>query len=682
MTYCCLMLLSTSSVAQQSSQSAAGKAAQIRVYQRDYFDPYNPQTARDIIDRIPGFSFDPGDNLRGFGAAAGNVLVDGVRPTSKSGGIEDALTRIPANDVARIEVIRGAAGTSEATGQSLVANIIRVGQGRVASWRLKIERNSEGTINPLFEGSLAAPLGDWSTSTKLTAFWEEFDLVGRRDRFDANGNLTLAQTEDRPSVLTEGFISSEAIRQFDIDTLTLSARAGISGFLPDTERFQFDDREPDAVPDGSVTIDFDSVRWTGEASVDWVRKLSNDWSFKMLLLATAAPLDQTTSIRNERPVPLFSGGSNFRNRQFPIESIIRSTMARAGNRKLKPEFGMELAYNRLDSEFELLSIDADGSASPVLLPAANVLVEEIRAEAFSNLIWAMSPQWTVETGIAIEASSISVSGDAENKQSFFFAKPFANLLYRPSESLQVQLSMRRSVGQLDFGDFAASADGEQDREFGGNPDLAPDQNWRASMSADWRRESSGALNIELFHEWRDNVLEQVRLPSDAFGLGNAGSARVWGLIASASVQMQPIIPGGLLEVRATLQDSKFMDPLIGRTRDLNNIPTPSITMNFRQDIPVLQWSWGINYIVVRNNDFFFGNELSRFREGSQLELFAETTRYFDIKSRLALRGVGGRNFRTERLFFSPDRAGSFIGTEQVDRDRGMFITLTLEGQSS
>ena len=651
------------------------------MYQRAYFDPYNPQTARDIVDRIPGFSFDPGDDLRGFGGAAGNVLVDGVRPTSKSGGIEDALTRIPANDVAQVEVIRGTAGTSEATGQSVVANIIRVGTGRVASWRLKIERNSEGTINPLFEGSLAARLGDWSTSTKLTAFWEEFDLAGRRDRFDADGNLTLAQTEDRPSVLTEGFVSSEAIRQFDAGTLTLNARAGVSGFLPDTDRFQFDARRPDDAPDGRVQIDFDSVRWTGEASADWVTKLSSDWSFKTLLLATTAPLDETNEVRIERPLQSFSGGSSFRNRQFPIETILRSTIARPGDRKLKPEFGLELAYNRLDSEFELLNIDADGVQTPVLLPAANVLVEELRAEAFSNLIWSLSPQWTVETGIALEASQISVSGDTENQQSFVFAKPFTNLLYRPSQSLQFQLGVRRSVGQLDFGDFAASADAEQDREFGGNPELAPDQTWRTAFSVDWRTESSGAINVELFHEWRSDVLEQVRLTEDAFGLGNAGNARVWGLITSASLPLTPLVAGGLLEVRATVQDSKFTDPLINQPRVLNNIASPTVSVNFRQDIPAGQWSWGINYIAVRNNDFFFGNETSSFREGSQIELFAETTRYFDIKSRLALRGVGGRNFFTERRFFSPDRSGMFVGSEQVDRDRGMFVTLTLEGQS-
>ena len=652
----------------------------IQTYRRSFFDRFNPQTARDIVDRIPGFTFDPGDDLRGFGGAAGNVLVDGARPTSKTGGIGDALTRIPANDVARVDVIRGAAGASEATGQTVVANIIRSGSKRSASWRAELERNSEGVIYPRFEGSLTAKAGAWSTSTKVNGFWEQFDLVGRRDRFDADGALTVAQTEDRPSAFTQGFVSTEALRPLAGGTLTLNGRGGYSGFFPVTDRFQFDGREPDGAPDGRIYVDFDSVQWTGEASVDWTRTFSSDWTFKTILLASSKPLDEQTVVREERPVRTIGGGSRFTNRQIPIETIFRTTLARSGDRSLKPEFGVEAAYNRLDSEFALFSRDANGAETPVALPASDVVVEELRGEAFANLIWAAAPKWTVETGLAVEASEISVSGDAENTQTFFFAKPFANVLYRPTSTLQLRLGARRSVGQLDFGDFAASADGEQDRQFGGNPDLGPDQTWRASFAVDWRREALGALNVELFHEWRSDVLEQLVLPSGAFGLANAGEGRVWGATASGSLQLGRIIPGGLLEVRATVQDSTFDDPLTGETRVLDDIASPTITLNFRQDLTSIKSSWGVNYTAVENNRFVFGNETSSFRQGDEVALFVETTRYLGVKSRLSLRGVGGRNFRTERLFFAPDRSGAFVGSEIVDRDRGMFVTLTVEGQ--
>jgi hypothetical protein len=232
-----------------AQQQTAGETKGRQVYPRSFFDPFNPQTARDMVDRVPGFTFDAGDDSRGFGGSAGNVLIDGARPTNKSGGIEDALRRIPANDVDRIEVIRGAAGAGEAQGQSVVANIIRAGRDRSISWKAEIERNSEGVTYPRVEGSLTARLGDWSTSTKLNGFWEQFDIVGRRDRLGPDGALVTAQTDDRPSVLTQGFAASEASRAFGGGKLTINTRFGYSGFFQVTDRFQFEARARDDSPD-------------------------------------------------------------------------------------------------------------------------------------------------------------------------------------------------------------------------------------------------------------------------------------------------------------------------------------------------------------------------------------------------------------------------------------------------
>lgn len=78
-----------------------------QVYPAAYFAEFSPQTALDIATHTPGFVLVSGDEVRGFGGAAGNVLIDGARPASKSGGIEDVLRRIPAAQVERVEVIQG-----------------------------------------------------------------------------------------------------------------------------------------------------------------------------------------------------------------------------------------------------------------------------------------------------------------------------------------------------------------------------------------------------------------------------------------------------------------------------------------------------------------------------------------------------------------------------------------------
>ena len=53
-------------------------------YEAAYFTQFSPRTALDIAARVPGFSLDLGDtNTRGFAGAAGNVVINGARPSSK-----------------------------------------------------------------------------------------------------------------------------------------------------------------------------------------------------------------------------------------------------------------------------------------------------------------------------------------------------------------------------------------------------------------------------------------------------------------------------------------------------------------------------------------------------------------------------------------------------------------------
>lgn len=59
------------------------------VYPADFYKPFQPQTALDMLERTPGFILSEGTSLRGFGNAAGNVLIDGQRPTVKGGDQRD-----------------------------------------------------------------------------------------------------------------------------------------------------------------------------------------------------------------------------------------------------------------------------------------------------------------------------------------------------------------------------------------------------------------------------------------------------------------------------------------------------------------------------------------------------------------------------------------------------------------
>lgn len=122
----CPLMIPAAALAQAPADVAAPASAQgVTSYAPDFFADARPTTALDMIERLPGFVLDGGDNVRGFEGAAGNVLIDGRRPASKSDSLEEILRRIPASQVVRIDLIRGGAPGIDMQGKSVMANLIR-----------------------------------------------------------------------------------------------------------------------------------------------------------------------------------------------------------------------------------------------------------------------------------------------------------------------------------------------------------------------------------------------------------------------------------------------------------------------------------------------------------------------------------------------------------------------------
>ena len=651
----------------------------VQTYERPYFDQYTPQTARDLIDRLPGFRLDIGKELRGFGAGAGNVLINGERPSSKTGGLEDALSRISADDVERIEIIRGSAGASESAGQSIVANIVTKDEGTSGSWELQLERAAHGKINVSGEFNYSANIGEWSTSTSLNVSTSRQPVEGQRISRDSAGELTLTQSESRPSDITNYIISSEAERTLWGGNFRINSRVRHRPAEIETERLRFDGRFPDNAPDQRQRLFLDIPLTQFELGADWSKPVAENWELKMLSVSNYGHVESEQTNLIERPIGARQSLSTFTSSEESFETVFRTTYSHTGEANLKPEFGGELAYNRLDSALALSIQDQTGS-SEIVLPAANVVVEELRGEACANLVWKATPRLTIESGLAAELSEISVSGDADSTQSFSFLKPFASLIYDARPGLQFTMGARRSVGQLDFSDFAASASADDDRLLAGNPELGPDQTTRIFLSTDYRNEVAGSYNVEIFHEWRDDVLEQIILPSGTSGTANAGDGRFWGITATASLPIEKILPGARVDIETEFLDSTFLDPVTGQSRALSSIDTPTISIEFRQDVPSQQFAWGASYRGETEGTFFFTDEVSLNRDGVNWTAFVETTKLFGVKTNLEFSGIGAQKFFRGREFFSPNRSGVFDGSEIVRTERGMAVTLTTSAQ--
>ena len=141
-------------------------------YDAAFFTQFNPQNALDMVRQTPGFSLDGGDGRRGFSGAVGNLLIDGLRPSSKSQSLETLLSQIPASQVVRLELLRGAAIAGDASGASVLLNVVRTPSAGSGLWNIQLGQHSEA-IRPSGDLSYSGRSGqiEWGVglSPEVTA---------------------------------------------------------------------------------------------------------------------------------------------------------------------------------------------------------------------------------------------------------------------------------------------------------------------------------------------------------------------------------------------------------------------------------------------------------------------------------------------------------------------------------
>ena len=117
------LALPASSFAQEVVPVAASETdSAIIDYEAGFFNEFAPVTALDMVNRLPGFSLDNGNTQRrGLADAFGNLLINGARPSDKSIGLGTVLSRIPADQVLSIQLIRELIGGDKSVAPDCLA---------------------------------------------------------------------------------------------------------------------------------------------------------------------------------------------------------------------------------------------------------------------------------------------------------------------------------------------------------------------------------------------------------------------------------------------------------------------------------------------------------------------------------------------------------------------------------
>jgi outer membrane receptor protein involved in Fe transport len=621
--------------------------SEIVTYPARFFDQYQPLTALDMVRQVPGFQVNDGDDLRGFGGAAGNILINDRRPSAKQDLASAILSRIPAANVKRIDLIRGQSQDINMLGHTIVANVI-MSEDVLATnrWETSMTYTSP------------SPLG-LGTSLSLSDQWANIDynfgldlerdtngITGTVERYNAENTLSETRVDNRKQ-------TGIALRGVYLNASSLLGRTLYNlntkiGFR-ESDGLEVSRRTRLAPVDDPYDIYFiDKGRQPQiEIGIDAERLLNPELQGKAIFLLTHRNQDATSSEES-----IHSSGDRFRFRLADEETVTTEGIARvefdwSGWAGHAVKANIEGAYNVLDNGLVLTDDRGNG---PVVLdvPNANSRVEEIRGDVLLNDIWSLG-QWVWEYGLGAETSTITQTGDADQQRSFFFFKPKSLLTYSPNKQQQSRLRLAREVAQLNFNEFVSTTIFVDDDLVLGNPNLKPETTWIAELSHEHRFGDLGVVTLTGFHHWITDVMDLLPVTDQFEVPGNIGDGRRWGLELASTLPLTWInLTGARLDLRMRWQDSKVTDPVTGNTRELSadggfsgppGIPIRSendyvVDIIYRQDFEGSAWAWGWDTAFQADRPVYKVNELETFGEGLELNAFIETTRWLGMKIRV------------------------------------------------
>jgi outer membrane receptor protein involved in Fe transport len=554
-----------------------------------------PNTALDMINRLPGFSFDGGDQVRGFAGAAGNVLIDGQRPTIKTDSLGDTLARITIDQVERIEVIRGSVPGIDMQGQTVVANVIRK---KVDTFQQVL------TLRSFIFSDTGKTIPGWNYSATRRFGEHQFDFsAGRGISMDdsvGTGWRTTVDAANRSLLLfedsqTEGDGVVHSVRG-NYKGPQLGGTLSVNGLMS-TDEFKNEQRFFTLSSEERFVSR--SANDRGEIGLNYTTKLTPDleWETLGLFKLAVGSLDATG---------VTGGGSQL----FEIEAeagerIGRSELRYTMSPELSFEGGGEVAYNYREQQVGLTV-----NTAPVALPASDVLVEELRGEAFVQGSWRPAPQWTLEGGIRVERSTIEQSGDTQKERSFTYPKPRLSASWSPTEDDQLRLRVERELGQLNFQDFASEVNLNSGQQSTGNSDLEPSKTWVYEAAYEKRFWDGAAAVLTLRHEDISDVVDLFprRVPVDTdndgiddstaliSGPGNIGDGTNDVVSLNLTLPLAKVgLKGAEVKIETLWQESEVTDPLTGEKRRISGQRPEDITFNFRQDLPEHNLTFGLGW---------------------------------------------------------------------------------------
>jgi hypothetical protein len=687
------MVQSQPQAEQTTATGPTTSADEVMSYEAGFFSRYQPRNALDMVRQVPGFLLDDGEDNRGFGAAAGNVLINGRRPSAKQNTPSAFLTRISAGQVERIELIRNQVRGIDMLGHSALVNIILYGDmpARVR-YETSLRHNNRGPIKPTVDISLTDRWGDIDYTAGFYSEREANGETGDRILYDDMGNVV--ETSDTGQKSTGIEVVGTLSGSTWIGESLINANGKISSDSRNPR--QHIEISPQSLPGGlrQEFIEDELVIKGMEVGTDVVRNLNEDLLGKAIFLLYMEKIPKTSTRRLVNTSGIETLLRIADTDTDTTEGIARLEFNWSGMEGHAIQLNMESAYNEVDGS--LLQTDNRGTGPTVInVPGANSRVDEVRWDLQLKDNWSLG-SLEFDYGLGAEFSTISQTGDSEQERSFRFLKPIASVIWSAGQGQRLRFTLEREVAQLNFNDFISATVFEDDDIVLGNPDLHPDATWVTSLGYEKRYGKIGVFKVTAYHHWIDDVLDLLPLTATNAVPGNIGNGRRWGVDFENSIPLEWLgLTGSKLSFTARWQDSTVVDPVTGDNRVLSgqggntayrSLMTGNrnmhyfLRLDFRQDLESSKVAWGWTAAERDTRLLFKVDELDTYDEDVAVDAFVETTRRWGVKLRVLGENLLDFKEWRDRTVFEGERDLSPIDFRETrNRYNGRKITLSVSG---
>jgi hypothetical protein len=579
------VLLACTLAAGTAAAAGAGEASPPQSYAPDYFRQFQASSAMDMATRLPGFVFDGGNPSRG---AAGNVLINGKRPTSKTDSLNDVLGRIPAAAVERIDVINGGAGGIDMQGHATVANFIIKPIDLVSS-SLTVSNfvMADGGWQPGLDGNYNLKRGD--KSINLTLGWRRSPDTGQ----GLGQRNTQYADREQPAELSlagSGMTENKTVKLNYAQELLDGEISWNGAYNP----WIYQSLSRQEAQTTALATNDNSGR-TVEQGLAYTRDL---W--------TGASMDLKALYRTSE----FSGDSAYAANGATSHSVTENSASEqvlAGQLTWQAldgvvvRGGVERVVNANDS-----ASTWQANAQAPVQPGVGAWVQESRVEGQLSSAWQVDSSLSAEAGVKLAHSSLSTSASQGDAKAYNYPKPRLRLALSPLPALQLRLRLEREISQVNFGDNAAYF-GMGDKTLRADyPDLVPAKTWLCEGALEYRFWDRGAAILSYTQAHISDAIDRMPIRTaaatyDAAGnIGDASADSVTGMLNLPTDNWS--LPQGLLKLSTTWRSSTVTDPTTQTARRLSGEQPLSWRVEFSQDLPQQRTAWGFSVDNGWSND--------------------------------------------------------------------------------